>query len=129
MKNLKIVAIVALFAIATGVSAQDKMERPMKLQVNEHHNQDEDDDQIEKFKDQLNLTEEQKAQIKEIRGKRAAEKKELKTKLKDIRVAERVEINQILTEEQRALIKEKKQMKHEKFKGKKEFHREKMKQQ
>ena len=129
MKNLKIVAIVALFAIATGVSAQDKMERPMKLQVNEHHNQDEDDDQIEKFKDQLNLTEEQKTQIKEIRGKRAAEKKELKTKLKDIRVAERVEINQILTEEQRALIKEKKEMKHEKFKGKKEFHREKMKQQ
>ncbi|TXB65137.1 hypothetical protein FRY74_06835 [Vicingus serpentipes] len=129
MKNLKIVAIVALFAIATGVSAQDKMERPMKLQVNENHNQDEDDDQIERFKDQLNLTEEQKAQIKEIRGKRAAEKKELKTKLKDIRVAERVEINQILTEEQRALIKEKKQMKHEKFKGRKEFHREKMKQQ
>ena len=128
MKNLKILAIVALFAIATGVSAQDKMKRPIKLQVNEHHNHDEDD-QIEKFKDQLNLTEEQKAQIKEIRGKRAAEKKELKTKLKDIRVAERVEINQILTEEQRALIKEKKEMKHEKFKGKKQFHREKMKQQ
>jgi Spy/CpxP family protein refolding chaperone len=109
MKNLKLVAVAVFFAVVTSVNAQDKMNKPSNLQVNEQH---QEDDHIEKFKDQLNLTPEQKAQIKEIRGKREAEKTELKMKLKKLRVAERLEINSILTEEQQGLIKEKKQMKH-----------------
>lgn len=125
MKNLKIVAIVTLFAIATGVNAQDKIEKPIKPQVNEHHSQEEDD-QIEKFKDQLNLTPEQKEQIKAIRAKRFDEKTELKMKLKELRVAERLEINSILTDEQQGLIKERKEL--NKTKHKSRGHKEKMEQ-
>ncbi|MCB9360161.1 MAG: Spy/CpxP family protein refolding chaperone [Flavobacteriales bacterium] len=120
MKNLKSIAIVALFIAATSVSAQDKMNKPTNLQVDKQH---QEDDHLEKFKDQLNLTPEQKAKIKAIRAKRFAEKTELKKKLKDLRVAERIEINSVLTDEQRALVKEKKEMKHENIKKKRPSHK------
>lgn len=114
MKKLKSIAIVTLFIVATSVSAQDNLNKPSALQVDE---QLQEDNRIEKYKDQLNLTPEQKAQIKQIRAKRFDEKAELKKKLKDLRVAERIEINSILTTKQQAIIKEKKELKSESFKG------------
>jgi Spy/CpxP family protein refolding chaperone len=115
MKKITFIAAVALFAFA-GTTAYAQAPKPQQLHAVNPDN-DEDDDQIERFKDKLNLTPEQKTQIKAIREKRAAEKNDLKAKLKAIRTAEREEINAILTEEQRALIKEKKETKHEQIKG------------
>jgi Spy/CpxP family protein refolding chaperone len=115
MKKITFIAALALFAFA-GTTAYAQAPQPQQLQAVNPDN-DEDDDQIERFKDKLNLTPEQKIQIKAIREKRAAEKNDLKAKLKAIKDAEREEIKAILTEEQRALIKEKKEMKHEQIKG------------
>lgn len=115
MKKITFIAALALFAFA-GTTAYAQAPQPQQLHaVSPEH--DEDDDQIERFKDQLKLTPEQKTQIKAIRDKRATERNDLKAKLKAIKTAEREEINAILTDEQRALIKEKKEMKHEQFKG------------
>jgi Spy/CpxP family protein refolding chaperone len=115
MKKITFIAALALVAFA-GTTTYAQQAKPQQLQAVSSDN-DEDDDQIERFKDKLNLTPEQKTQIKAIRDKRAAEKNDLKAKLKALRDAEREEIKAILTEEQRALIKEKKEMKHEQIKG------------
>lgn len=126
MKNFKLVVAVAGIAISTVVSAQDKTNTSKPLTTVESVD-NEDDNHVEKFKDQLNLTPEQKAKIKEIRGKREIEKMELKLRLKELRVAERLEINSILTEEQQGLIKEKTEMKHKKFEGKRPVRKDKNK--
>lgn len=115
MKKITFIAALAFVAFA-GTTAYAQAPQPQQLQAVNPDN-DEDDDQIERFKDKLNLTPEQKTQIKAIRDKRAAERNELKAKLKAIKTAEREEINAILTDEQRALIKEKKETKHEQIKG------------
>lgn len=115
MKKITFIAALALFAFA-GTTAYAQAPHPQQLHAVSPDN-DEDDDQIERFKDKLNLTPEQKTQIKAIREKRAAERNDLKAKLKAIKTAEREEINAILTDEQRALIKEKKETKHEQIKG------------
>lgn len=107
MKKITFIAALALVAFA-GTTTYAQQAKPQQLQAVSPDN-DEDDDQIERFKDKLNLTPEQKTQIKAIRDKRAAEKNDLKAKLKALRDAEREEIKAILTEEQRALIKEKKE--------------------
>lgn len=117
-KTVLITAIAAL--TLNGFSAFAQAHQPKLL----HHVKpinDEDNDSVERFKDQLNLTEDQKNQIKAIREKRAAEKADLKNKLKELRLAERTEIDAVLTEEQRALLKEKKEakeFKHHELKGK-----------
>lgn len=117
-KTVLITAIAAL--TLNGFSAFAQAHQPKQL----HHVKpinDEDNDSVERFKDQLNLSEEQKNQIKAIREKRAAEKADLKNKLKELRLAERTEIDAVLTEEQRALLKEKKEakeFKHHELKGK-----------
>jgi Spy/CpxP family protein refolding chaperone len=120
MKRISIIALV-LFTFATTITVNAQTAKNQKTL--QHVQPDDDDDPIEKFKDQLKLTTEQQAKIKDIKQKRAAEKKELMAKLKAIRNAEREEINAILTDEQRALIKEKKAAKQtdakEKGKGSK----------
>ena len=120
MKRISIIALV-LFTFATTITVNAQTAKNQKTL--QHVQPDGDDDPIEKFKDQLKLTTEQQAKIKDIKQKRAAEKKELMAKLKAIRNAEREEINAILTDEQRALIKEKKAAKQtdakEKGKGSK----------
>ena len=40
MKNLKLVAVAVFFAVVTSVNAQDKMNKPSNLQVNEQHQED-----------------------------------------------------------------------------------------
>ncbi len=117
-KTILISAIAALSL--NGYTAFAQAHQPKQLhQVNPIN--EEDTDHVERFKDQLNLTQEQKIQIKAIREKRAAEKADLKNKLKALREAERTEIDAVLTEEQRALLKEKKEakeFKHHELKGK-----------
>ncbi|MCC7332496.1 MAG: Spy/CpxP family protein refolding chaperone [Flavobacteriales bacterium] len=106
MKKLTFIAtlVVSIFTV-NSVKAQSNISKaqPMELSAPD----DNEPDHFESFKDQLNLTPEQKAKIKAIREKHSTERNELKAKLKALRETERAEISEVLTPEQRALVKEK----------------------
>lgn len=111
MKNLKLIIAAVLFMTGTMAMAQDseqaQKENAQKACCVDRNYKDGDKmGHHSQMKERLNLTEEQVAEIKVIREKRAPEKKQLREKLQELNKAERAEINEVLTEEQRIKMKE-----------------------
>ncbi|MBF0596710.1 hypothetical protein [Faecalibacter rhinopitheci] len=88
--NLKSLFIVALFISSFSVSAQTHQKN---------------DDQIEEFKKELDLSDAQVLKIKSIKEKYSPEKAELKRKLKELRNKEITEIDKLFTPEQKTKLK------------------------
>jgi Spy/CpxP family protein refolding chaperone len=74
---------------------------------------DDDDDakmeKIENMKEALKLSDEQIEKIKIIREQRNIEKKEIKRQLREVNKAEKKEIEALLTEDQKTILKEKRE--------------------
>ncbi|MBW7868373.1 MAG: hypothetical protein H3C31_08640 [Brumimicrobium sp.] len=113
MKNLKIMIAATMLLTGAMALAQDNTRTQKDIHPksccatqakdgtnarSEHYPQ--------QIKEQLNLTDEQVTKIQSIKEKRAAEKKELQKKIRELNMAEREEINQVLTDEQKAKLKE-----------------------
>ncbi|MBW6483645.1 MAG: Spy/CpxP family protein refolding chaperone [Vicingaceae bacterium] len=107
MKNLKLIALATIFSF-TGIIAANAQDatQPKPIKKEFHKNNAE---RMEKMKAELNLTDEQVEKIKAIHEKNDAEKAAHKDKLKEINQAEHEEIKTVLTEEQKAILRAKRE--------------------
>lgn len=124
-KSFKILAVGALFLSSAFVQV-NAQEAPKKAPIQKEHQQltpeQRVDKFVEKFAKDLNLTDQQKQQIKEIKLKEMAERKAAHEAQKQIRKNFHEEVNKVLTAEQKAKLEQIKKEKAEQFKNSKGGH-------
>lgn len=113
MKNLKKISMLLILS-AFSVSILFAQGQTEKKENKKSHSEMKAE-RLEKMQEELNLSDEQKAEIQSIKEKHEVEKKELRAKLQEINRVERAEIRTVLTEEQIALMKENRQNRREKY--------------
>lgn len=128
MKNLKYVSLALILFIGVGsIQAQEKS--LAKKDMVENNKTYKKTDRKKKMQKELNMTSEQTAQIEAIKAKRADEKSKLRKEMKELNDAERNEIQNVYTPEQKAKMKEMRKDRKGKMKahqGKKKMQHKKM---